>query len=545
VPVHADLRAELLVTIFYRGTALHDGAVVVSGEKITSAGVLLPLSQNVLDSERYGTRHRAAIGISEQTDAVVIVVSEETGSISLVVRGRIERNLTEEQLRRRIFSLIRPQAPRRAVPFMRRSIDRAPTRCDAEMGILLRNWHLKLSAVLLATVLYTGLVFSGSFSEDRLSVRLEGVNEPSSSIVVSGDLGLVEVEYRTANNLAITIDDQAFAASVDLSKYDMERAPEPQILDVQVRSLFEGVSVQSFQPETLRVAIDRIDVKTVPVEVDLGTIPEGFEHDEPVLSDEEAQVRGAASIVSQVDRAAALVSISASAIDINEPVNLVAVDVQGQPIGAGLVDIEPETVSVQIDVRETETTQAVPIRPEIVGTPAPGFALTSLGVEPATVTLRGLPGALAGVDEVVTEPLSIDGVSEDQSFEAQLVLPEDTRLDDESDEPVATVTATIVPSVSSRTFVVGVVCAGSGVNACLPAIDQLTITLSGPGGALSALSASELTPTVDASGLDPGTYNLTPTIGALPEGVELLDIAPVTVSVTIRAPVAPTPTPAP
>jgi diadenylate cyclase len=123
VPIHADLRAELLVTIFYRGTALHDGAVVVSGEQIAAAGVLLPLSQNVLDSERYGTRHRAAIGISEQTDAVVVVVSEETGSISLVVRGRIERNLTEDQLRRRIFNLIRPQAPRRAVPFLRRSLD--------------------------------------------------------------------------------------------------------------------------------------------------------------------------------------------------------------------------------------------------------------------------------------------------------------------------------------------------------------------------------------------------------------------------------------
>ena len=123
VPIHADLRAELLVTIFYRGTALHDGAVVVSGQEIVAAGVLLPLSQNVLDSERYGTRHRAAIGISEQTDAVVVVVSEETGSISLVVRGRIERNLTEAQLRRRLFYLIRPQAPRRAVPFLRRSVD--------------------------------------------------------------------------------------------------------------------------------------------------------------------------------------------------------------------------------------------------------------------------------------------------------------------------------------------------------------------------------------------------------------------------------------
>jgi diadenylate cyclase len=123
VLLNADLRAELLVTIFYSGTALHDGAVIISGEKILAAGVLLPLSQNVLDSERYGTRHRAAIGISEQTDAVIIVVSEETGSISLVLRGRIERNLTEEQLRRRILNLIRPQTPRRAVPLLRRTLE--------------------------------------------------------------------------------------------------------------------------------------------------------------------------------------------------------------------------------------------------------------------------------------------------------------------------------------------------------------------------------------------------------------------------------------
>ncbi|HET6381721.1 MAG TPA: diadenylate cyclase CdaA [candidate division Zixibacteria bacterium] len=123
VPIHADLRAELLVTIFYHGTALHDGAVIVSGERILAAGVLLPLSQNVLDSERYGTRHRAAIGISEQTDAIVVVVSEETGSISLVMRGRIERNLTEEQLRRRIFNLIRPQAPRQRMPLLRRTLE--------------------------------------------------------------------------------------------------------------------------------------------------------------------------------------------------------------------------------------------------------------------------------------------------------------------------------------------------------------------------------------------------------------------------------------
>jgi len=123
VQINADLRAELLATIFYHGTALHDGAVIISGERILAAAVLLPLSQNVLDSERYGTRHRAAIGISEQSDAIIVVVSEETGSISLVMRGRIERNLTEEQLRRRVLNLIRPQAPRRTAALLRRSTE--------------------------------------------------------------------------------------------------------------------------------------------------------------------------------------------------------------------------------------------------------------------------------------------------------------------------------------------------------------------------------------------------------------------------------------
>ncbi len=123
IPLNAELRAELLSTIFYRGTALHDGAVIVAGNRILAAGVLLPLSQVALDSERYGTRHRAAIGLSEQTDAVIVVVSEETGSISLVMRGRIERNLSEDRLRRRIFSLIRPQAPRQAAPLLRRTLE--------------------------------------------------------------------------------------------------------------------------------------------------------------------------------------------------------------------------------------------------------------------------------------------------------------------------------------------------------------------------------------------------------------------------------------
>jgi len=108
VMLHADLSAELLHSIFTPHSALHDGAAIVRGERIVAAGVVLPLSETSVHRERFGTRHRAALGITEQTDAVAIVVSEESGAISLVERGRILRNLDEDRLRAALTALLRP-----------------------------------------------------------------------------------------------------------------------------------------------------------------------------------------------------------------------------------------------------------------------------------------------------------------------------------------------------------------------------------------------------------------------------------------------------
>jgi YbbR domain-containing protein len=413
------------------------------------------------------------------------------------------------------------------------------------MRILLRNWHLKLSAVLLATILYTGLVFSGSFSDAELQVPIETVNASRDAYVLTGDLGLVQVRYRTTNDLVSTVPADAFRATVDLSEYDLDQAPEPQQLEVTVSTDVDGLQVLSWEPRTVRVEMDRIEVRTVPVEVDTGEIPEGLEIGDPQLSDTEAQVRGPASIIEQIDRLVAFIAVSASGIDFNEPVSLVAVDIRNQPIEAGPVEIDPETVSVQVDVEELETSRTVPVDPQIGGTPAAGFALDAISVEPTTVVLVGTGDALAGVAQVQTEPLSIEGANADQSFEAALVLPPGTRVEGEEGEPAVTVTASIVPSVSSRTFVLGIVCQGAGANACLPAIEQVSVTVSGPGGAVGALTAGQLTPIVDVSGLAPGTYSLPLAIGGLPDGVELLSISPGSVSVSVQAPVVETPAPSP
>jgi len=109
VMIHGDLTADLLEALFIPRGALHDGAVIVRGETIVAAGALLPLAETTLQAERYGTRHRAALGITEQTDAIVVVVSEESGQASLVERARIRRNLDETQLARALTALLRPE----------------------------------------------------------------------------------------------------------------------------------------------------------------------------------------------------------------------------------------------------------------------------------------------------------------------------------------------------------------------------------------------------------------------------------------------------
>jgi diadenylate cyclase len=101
-PLRADVSADLLVTIFTPRSPLHDGAVVIRGGEIIGAGVTLPLSQYPLSDRSLGTRHSAALGLSEETDAYVIVVSEETSQISLARRGVLRRGLQPEQLRARL-----------------------------------------------------------------------------------------------------------------------------------------------------------------------------------------------------------------------------------------------------------------------------------------------------------------------------------------------------------------------------------------------------------------------------------------------------------
>ncbi|MHC4597391.1 MAG: diadenylate cyclase, partial [Planctomycetota bacterium] len=106
VYIDAEMSADLIDAIFWPGSALHDGAIIIQSGRIAAAGCLFPLTDNPEVSKRLGTRHRAAIGLTEETDAITVVVSEETGKISLGVRGHLEQDLDREGLRKILRELL-------------------------------------------------------------------------------------------------------------------------------------------------------------------------------------------------------------------------------------------------------------------------------------------------------------------------------------------------------------------------------------------------------------------------------------------------------
>ena len=115
IPIDAVLTYDLIVSVFQLKSPLHDGAVIVREDRVAAAACFLPLTVNPKLSKELGSRHRAAIGLTEENDSIAIVVSEETGNISLVVDGQIERGLTADALRSRLRSVVinRKTSPRR------------------------------------------------------------------------------------------------------------------------------------------------------------------------------------------------------------------------------------------------------------------------------------------------------------------------------------------------------------------------------------------------------------------------------------------------
>ncbi|MEW9105534.1 diadenylate cyclase CdaA [Paenibacillus sp.] len=120
IAMDSRISSELLINLFIPNTPLHDGAVIIQGSQIAAAACYLPLTENPFISKELGTRHRAAIGISEVCDAISVVVSEETGQVSLAINGQVVRDIKEESLISKLFDELKPKAKKELRLFWKR-----------------------------------------------------------------------------------------------------------------------------------------------------------------------------------------------------------------------------------------------------------------------------------------------------------------------------------------------------------------------------------------------------------------------------------------
>ena len=402
------------------------------------------------------------------------------------------------------------------------------------LRILVHNWPLKVGAVALATLLYGGLILTERSSVFTGSIPIEGLNQPADVFLLS-DLGVVRrISYFTSDSLGVLVDASSFRATVDLRNVDPRGGA--QSLNVKVEAIDPRISVLTWEPQRVNVLSDEVVTRTVPVVVDRGVVPDGLDIREPVLSVSEAVIRGPESIVQRVVEAQARVRIDPSGLDLNQEVELIPIDAAGAEQSP--VDVEPATVRVRIAVFTNRQTRSLPVNPVVNGTPAVGWEVASISVDPLVVTVEGDADELQPLVKLDTLPVSVAGASGNIDATIEFDLPDGVLpLGVEN----ATVSVVLRQVTGTRLFETGVALVGARSDVLYdPAIDRVVVTLGGPLADLDRIDAASLVATIDVTGLGPGEYDLPVTIG-LPTGVSLVVVSPDHVSITIGSPATPSP----
>ncbi len=404
------------------------------------------------------------------------------------------------------------------------------------VALVVHNWPLKVAAIALATLLYAGLVLSQSAQRWDGQVPILPRNLPASAVLVSPIGNVTEIRYFAPSDIAARVSSQTFSASVDLSQVDPTAGSA--FVPVRVQAADDRITVVDFQPTQVRVELDPLVKRTVPIRVDRGEVPPGLQVGDAQLSATTTTASGPESVVKRVTEAKARVIIQPSGLDVDEEVTLVPVDALGNVLTP--VDLEPDAVHVLIRVGSHAETKSLPVNPITTGAPATGYLVTAVRVEPVAVTVTGDADALAPLASIDSAPVSVAGATADVAATVPLALPTGVTPVGAKD---VTVTITIKPVSDTRTFSAGIVLSGARDDRTYAlSTDRVTVVIGGPVSDLDGLDPSAFTVSADVSALPPGTKSVPLTVN-LPAGLTVRSISPPEIAVTVGVPASPSPSP--
>jgi len=431
VPLGSDVTSELLQTIFHGGTPLHDGALIIRGDRAVAASCVLPVSNRQLyvGQRRLGTRHRAAVGLSEVSDALVLVVSEETGQIAVARHGRLHGDLEKTELREHIYSFYNPPEEEEE-PFSFSQLVAAfrgwwpPRIGDLNLSQLLLDGPTFLLAVILA---FTAWAFVNQQVNPVREVRIERIplrvtGAPVNTQLLSPPRETVDAVVRASDDILPTLGAGTFQATLSLE--GLESGPHR--LPVEVESGVRRVQVVSVEPETIDVQLAEIITGTVAaraVTVGEEELSPAFElRDPPEVSPSEVEVTGAAPQVEIVDHARAEITVPAVGGSVQRVRPLTPVDANGDPVEG--VTLRPDRVQVNVTVARRPNARDVGVQVQLSGELPEGYRLSQVVATPSRVTLLGeIEGVLTAANAIQTLPLDISNAVDDLRVQVPLDLP--------------------------------------------------------------------------------------------------------------------------
>jgi YbbR domain-containing protein len=394
------------------------------------------------------------------------------------------------------------------------------------------NWPLKVAAVAVASLLYGGLVLSQTTQPFTDPVPIAIENPPVDVIVLSNLGSVTRISYVAPPDLGLRIDRSTFEASVDLST--VQPTGQAVSVDVTVEAVDDRIQVLDFEPRAISLTVDRLGSREVPIEAILQPLPSGLDAGDPILENETAIVSGPQSVVATVVKVQAEVPIDATGVDVNELVPLIPVDVNGDRLGAEQrIEVEPAVVRVRVPVFTDRRTKTLPVTPVVAGTPAAGFEIESVTVDPAVVNVEGDANDLAALDRLDTAQVVVSGASSELVGDVGLVLPPGVQV---IGSATVEVTVRLRPKTATRTFQAGLILVGARPDRTYGlSTDSVLVTIAGSVADLDRLAATSFSLTVDVTGFDPGTH-LVEVSANLTAGLSLQNVSPNPIEVTVTLP---------
>ena len=344
ISINSDITSQLITNIFEKNTPLHDGAMIIRNNKIIAATCYLPLSENKNINKSLGTRHRAAIGASEQTDAFVIVVSEETGAISYVENGQIKHNVKVSRLVEKIQSI---------------NYEVKPTTHLAQRGTFLKN---------LATSVFFGalfwLIFTVAYNPVE-TIKIDNIPVEVVNDDVIESLGKVyEIKSGSTVNIEVTgtkdelsnllISD--FKATADFSKLS--------ITNTASINVYSSRNVE-INTHNATMSIEIEDASEIELSIELqkqGTEQSGFYVYNLSTNTPTVKISGPKSVIKTIDKAVAVVNINGAHTNFETSADIKIYDRNGSLLSNDDCTVDVENINITASVYETKT---VPITLDI------------------------------------------------------------------------------------------------------------------------------------------------------------------------------------